>query len=227
MAKREAYVVISEIALAGLPDADPETGEGATDPYVIFTLLRDGQKQLSARTPTIENKRNVKWPEPVKIAMPPHTLGDTDENALGGGSHSLHLTVFDDDTRDADDQLGMLHVPLSFRGGRVKDATVTGGRGGGPGHLGEAYGASYAFRASFVYRFEFVDLVPQLPSLEASPAAEPPRFVEVTSSTPRRTPRSDGTPSGFRRTGFMRARRKRDEGSKRDGLDAEDRRGDD
>merc|ERR1712185_361470 len=102
------------------------------------------------------------------------------------GEAVLKVTVWDDDTRDADDQLGTVLIPINGGGGELR--RVVPGRG-----------KLYDFQISFAYSFR--------PSV-AAPVARPP-----TKLMPRTLPRSSAPPlpSGFKRGGFMAARRERDE----------------
>ena len=85
-----AYVRFTNIAAFRLPDADPEAGEGSSDPYIKFIVHCDKQT-YAGRTETIENSaRNAKWKDDVEIAIPVDlALEPTPRHACA--AHQRHL----------------------------------------------------------------------------------------------------------------------------------------
>ena len=170
---------ITKISAKGLPDADREIGGGTSDPYVVFNL-QNGTKKSSARTKTMQNARNVLWPDSLKL---PFSAPGSDFDS------TLHISVIED-TNDADDIMGTVEVLLSGRGGKVLQVV-------------DGKDSLYSFQLSFEYAFAQEAAASQVPT-------GPPVPLAVLAVPPSRaTPAI--TASGFRRKGFMTARRLREE----------------
>ena len=192
---RRGEVVIYDISATGLPDGDRKMGQGCTDPYMVITL-HQGKEVRSARTKTVPNVRNVKWHE--ALTLPVVLQGDELEA-------ELVVRIMDDDSaqNEVDDEIGKVHIPINSKKGRVLRVC------NGNGFL-------YAFQVSFSYEYRPFQ-VARLTSRSSSGYSPRRRSYMV----PLRLPTLLFVPGesavvdcGFRRGGFMRARREREEREK-------------
>jgi hypothetical protein len=110
-------MTITGIEVQGLPNVDKMT---ISDPYVRFKLLLpDGSAFATAQTGVVQNARDCKWDDTVKLAVPPDFREGT-----------LSVRVWDDGTtRGDDDFIGRLDVPVALGSKTIKRATVDGHRG--------------------------------------------------------------------------------------------------
>ena len=172
---------ISKISAKGLPDADDGAGVdgGASDPYIVFTLRLGDVGSFTSRTRT-KTGRNVEWKKPVDIHVPSKKLGRQAE---------LEVVCWDEDTNDADDLMGTITVPLTKNRGHERNTPV-------PGH-----GKLYDFRMSFFWQFYDLtaaeeDSASNDGAQNLGPHVDMLAFLRVMG------------PGGFRRNGFMSARRR-------------------
>jgi len=203
-ATKKAAIRITKVGARALPDADPEMGEGSSDPYVVFILYNEkGREQSKARTRTLLNcSRNPTWPDEVLLSLP---------QGFAPGSGSLGVEVWDEDTKDADDFMGQVSKPLKLtaEGGNFVGLDVQG------------HGALHDFKVSFRYVFELPDVEDEAPTEHRPPRPlESYLFNEAfrhTSFMQARRGHEDHegaqqqetrpwTPRSHRRTGFMAAR---------------------
>lgn len=138
-ATKKAAIRITKVGARALPDADPEMGEGSSDPYVVFILYNEkGREQSKARTRTLLNcSRNPTWPDEVLLSLP---------QGFAPGSGSLGVEVWDEDTKDADDFMG-----------QVKPLKMTAERGIFAGLDVQGHGSLHDFkvRTATYLRFRF------------------------------------------------------------------------
>lgn len=182
---RKALLDISNVAAYALPDADPEQGQGSSDPYVVFTL-KTSSATFKARTSTITNaSRRPKWPDVIQIQFPAD---------LAAAPHSLTLdvAVWDEDEKDEDDIMGSISVPIVRKGAKHDRVDVKG------------HGRLHDFKVGFHYKLHLpAQSAPAGPGARA--AVLSPRLYKETNA------RAYALEEGFKRNSFMMARRRRDQ----------------
>ena len=167
----KAFVRFSNLAAYKLPDADPEAGQGSSDPYIVFIVRYDG-KNYRGRTTTIQNppRKDVTWKdESVTVAIPA-------DISLEGSS--LEVQVWDEDDAvwreregrmvNDDDLMGVVpHVTHNGRTGLELDGrTFTKLDVHGHGKL-------YDFKISFTYEVYIPGLSPERAVRAAVATARP------------------------------------------------------
>ena len=111
-------VLISRMRAKDVPDVDLRGGENnISDPYLVFALLGDKDKGDivdEARTPHIENSRNPRWKETLRLFAP-----DEDAPAKTKAVR-VRISIWDNNNKRADVFIGDVDVKLPVGAGRIR-----------------------------------------------------------------------------------------------------------
>lgn len=106
-----ATIRLTNVCCQNIPDMDPgSSGAGASDPYVVVSVVADETNEWRSFTPTCANvEAACAWEEVPDINIP----------AKPSGSYEVTLSMWDDDKTNPDDCMGKATVVLSGRSGKV------------------------------------------------------------------------------------------------------------
>ena len=112
-------LTVSKLRAKDVPDMDRGARNKAniSDPYLIFALLdAEGNKVDEGRMPHIENARNPRWKETIRLFFPDNDHSKSSKTP----PLTMLITLMDRNRKKADERIGEVSCEIKAGSGKVK-----------------------------------------------------------------------------------------------------------